>query len=403
MGTSRPRVLFVSHSATRNGATILLLQELAWLRTRVDWDFEILVRGHGALIDDFRAIAKTTVWRDLRHTLDTLLRGRLPRLQRLIEDLHARCTLPGGRYDLVYCNTSALARDIPCLARGGTPVLWHIHELAYALKVSVKPEHRMAAVRSTTRAVAVSAAVRQAIESQLGIPAARVDVVNGFVPLDANTNEADDVRRRRGRALLNLDPESFVVGACGAPGWRKGSDLFLQIAARLRDTTGPVHFLWVGGTAGSREHIEFAHDMKALGLKDRCQIVPDTGSVSDLYAAMDVFALTSREDPFPLVMLEASRHRLPWICFRGAGGADELVAAGAGIAVPYLDVNSFAKCITKMHVDAAFRARMGHAARAGVEREHTADAQCPKLLRAMLACMPAQHAMHRARPSPTSQ
>lgn len=403
MGTSQPRVLFVSHSASRNGATILLLQELAWLRSRVAWDFEILVYGQGALIDDFRAIAKTTVWRDPQHTLDAILRGRLPKLQRFVQALHARCTLPSRQYDLVYCNTSALARDIPRLARRGAPVLWHIHELAYALKVSVKPEDRIAAVRSTTRAVAVSAGVRKAIESQLGIPAARVDVINGFVPLDADEKEPDGARRRRARAQLNLAPDSFVVGACGTPGWRKGSDLFLQIAARVRDAKGPFHFLWVGGTAGSREHVEFAHDVKALGLEDCCRLVPDTAGVDDLYAAMDVFALTSREDPFPLVMLEASRHCLPWICFDGAGGADELVAAGAGIAVPYLDVDSFADCIARMRVDAVFRARMGRAARARVEREHTADAQCPKLLKVMLACMPPQHAMHHAHPSHASR
>lgn len=403
MSTSRPRVLFVSHSAARNGATILLLQELAWLRSRVDWDFEILVYGPGALLDNFRAIATTTVWRDPAHVLDTLLHGKLTKLRRFVQNLYARCTLPNRKFDLVYCNTSALARDIPHLARRGSPVLWHIHELNYALEVSVKPADRVAAVRSTTRVVAVSAGVRDAIQSQLGIPALRVDVVNGFVPLDAGRPEQDPARRQRARARLNLAPDSFVIGACGTPGWRKGSDLFLQIAGRLRDEPGDCQFLWVGGTPGSQEYAAFEHDVKALGLEKRCRLVSDTADVEDLYAAMDVFALTSREDPFPLVMLEASRHRLPWICFAGAGGADELVAAGAGVAVPYLDVQAFAECIARMRVEPSFCERLGLAARDRVERENTADAQCPKLLDIMLACMASTPALQHARPSPSSR
>lgn len=39
----------------------------------------------------------------------------------------------------------------------------------------------------------------------------------------------------------------MVVGA-GTVDWRKGADLFVQLAREVRRTTRePVHFVWVGG------------------------------------------------------------------------------------------------------------------------------------------------------------
>ena len=54
------------------------------------------------------------------------------------------------------------------------------------------------------------------------------------------------------------------------------------------------------------------------------------------YLAADLLVLTSREDPCPLVNMEAMESSLPVVAFQGAGGAPE-VLADAGICVPYLE------------------------------------------------------------------
>ena len=51
---AKPRILFLCHSASRNGATVLWLHFLQWLRPKVDWDIEALVEGSGPLLNDFR-------------------------------------------------------------------------------------------------------------------------------------------------------------------------------------------------------------------------------------------------------------------------------------------------------------------------------------------------------------
>jgi glycosyltransferase involved in cell wall biosynthesis len=96
----------------------------------------------------------------------------------------------------------------------------------------------------------------------------------------------------------------------------------------------PIRFLWVGGSALGLEAQQFAYDVERLGLQQLCRHVPSTPEVLEYYHAMDVFALSSREDPFPLVMLEAGIRGLPTVCFSDAGGGSEFVGEHAGIVAP---------------------------------------------------------------------
>lgn len=54
--------------------------------------------------------------------------------------------------------------------------------------------------------------------------------------------------------------------------------------------------------------------------------------------AVDVFALNSREDSFPLVMLEASACCLPVFCFADSGGDPEFVTEDSGLVARYHDI-----------------------------------------------------------------
>ena len=109
---------------------------------------------------------------------------------------------------------------------------------------------------------------------------------------------------------------------------------------------------------GSREWLEFQHDLRKLNLQERVQLVADSSEVADYYCSMSAFALTSREDPFPLVALEAAEYHVPVLCFDGAGGTMEFVERGAGLSVPYLDIDRFASELFDLHDHADRRERL---------------------------------------------
>ena len=69
--------------------------------------------------------------------------------------------------------------------------------------------------------------------------------------------------------------------------------------------------------------------------------------------AADVFLLSSREDPFPLVCLEAADCGLPVLCFADAGGMPLFVQEDAGAVVPYLDVDEMANQLRSFLADEA--------------------------------------------------
>ena len=385
---SRSRILFLAHSASRNGASILLLDFLRWLKERTDWEIEVLVDGTGPLLDELRAIAPTAVWR-LPGLPERLSRGRAAGLHELVQRAYARFLFGRRRFDLVYANTSAVWPRVRVLARRAPALLWHIHELDYALRRSIGRDAPEAALARATRVVAVSESVRDALRLHFGVPAERIELSHGFVPGSASVAHERRAARQRLLGRQGWPTDAFLVGACGSLGWRKGSDLWLQLADRMRRTPGAEHlrFLWVGGRPGDRDALEFEHDLAALDLRSHVAWVPDTQDVASLYDAMDVLALTSREDPFPLVMLEAGAHGVPLVCFERSGGACEFVASGAGLSVPYLDVAAFAAALRRLDADRPLRDRLGAQALEAVQARHSLAAQGPRLLAAMERCL----------------
>ena len=339
----KPRLLFVSHAATRNGATILLLSILRWLNARNQFRIEILVNGSGDLLDEFRAIGRTTVWRNPAFFLAVLPQKIRARWQPRIESLALRLVMSARSYDLVYINTSAVWRHVPILAKRSRHLLWHIHEMSFALRLTMGEDRIRRLFPLASRFVVVSQAVREVMQCEFDVAPGRMDLVPGFVSLPETGSAERLACRLRILEQLGWPKDSFVVGGCGAMGWRKGTDLFLQIARLMcnRAVRTPVRFLWVGGQSDGAEALQFGHDVRSFGLVQHCTCIPTTGNVNDYYNTMDVFALTSREDPFPLVMLEAGACHVPTVCFAGAGGGAEYVGLDAGLVAPYLDLPAF--------------------------------------------------------------
>jgi glycosyltransferase involved in cell wall biosynthesis len=378
-------ILFVSHAATRNGATILLLRLLRWLKDHTDYRLDILVNGSGELIGEFQSIGRTTIWRNTDRVFGLLPPGHF---RSKCESQLLKLLMLGRSYDLVYLNTSSVAAHLPILSMLTRNVLWHIHELEYALRNSMGDLQLRQLFPTAKRFIAVSSSVRETLVQRFSVPRNKVDLVHGFVSVPLVP--IDDARslRRQIHNDFGWPENAFVVGGCGALGWRKGTDVFLQIAQAMLRSADRDHtrFLWVGG-GSTDEKLRFEHDVHSLGLEDCCRYVPATAAVMDYYYAMDVFALTSREDPFPLVMLEAGACRLPVVCFADSGGGPEFVGDDSGLIAPYLDVGVFANHLQTLHDSPELRRSLGAAGLAKVRSQYTVEVQGPKLLASIERCL----------------
>jgi glycosyltransferase involved in cell wall biosynthesis len=166
------------------------------------------------------------------------------------------------------------------------------------------------------------------------------------------------------RDELNLSADVRIVLGCGVREPRKGLDLFVQLAARVRSQADvPVCFLWVGGDARPTQFQQFVrHDIALLDLDADVRLLDETADPGRYFQAADVYALTSRDDPFPCVVHEAMACALPVVAFDRAGGAPEALAEGCGIVVPYLDLDAMAKQVCAVIRRPAAFAAMTHMA-----------------------------------------
>lgn len=379
---SAKKVLFIGHAASRSGAPILLLQFLAWLKTNSNLRFDAKVVLDGPLLEDMRAVAPTEVI-DKVPSVSARVARKLVGADRWSErgNKTFQRAVARGAYDLVYVNTIVPAREIGLISALGIPIVCHVHELDFAMMQMVGEAGIQRLIPAVTHFIAASNAVGDYLHERWTIPRAKISVIHEFTSPPERTLENAELRRRT-RAELGVKDAEILVGSCGTLDWRKGADLFLQVARLVsaRGISPAIKFVWVGANPSHPDTKRFLHDVRVAGLDGSVRVIDAVPEPNRYFQAMDVFALTSREDPFPLVMLEAAMAGLPVVCFAGSGGGPEFVEADAGLVAPYLDIDAFAQHVLALAADATARHTLGAAGRAKVTDRYTIAIQAPKLL-----------------------
>jgi glycosyltransferase involved in cell wall biosynthesis len=148
------------------------------------------------------------------------------------------------------------------------------------------------------------------------------------------------------KKLLNLNKDSIIIGSSGAEIFRKGKDWFIQLAITLKSIypSKDIHFVWVGGELNS----ELEFDLKKSNLSDQLHFVKHLPAANKYFHEFDIFAMLSRDDPFPLVNLEVAALGVPIVCFENAGGTPELVEKGCGYSVQYGNIAAFASKVSEL-------------------------------------------------------
>lgn len=375
---SQAGILFVSHDASRAGAQMQLLHFLRWFKKNGKRPFSVLLPADGDLSGEFAEVTDT--WAIERSSWcpggrrATALRllgfgGKAKRAE--VSDIRqfaSRCS-PG----LIYKNSISSAWADMLLPN--IPVLTHVHEMGFAFNMQGQPGLKRL-LSETKQFIACSAATRENLTGRWGVSPERVETIYESIPVE-------DLRAVRSRQEildeLKIPREAELVVGCGTADWRKGTDLFVQLARLVRRDRGDAHFVWVGARK-QREVEEFEHDVRLAGLSDAVHMLRAVPRAADYIAAADVFALTSREDPYPLVCLEAAALGKPIVCFAGGGGMPEFVEEDCGFVVPYLDIAAMAERTIALLGHAECRGKMGEAARRKVTRRHDINVAGPRTL-----------------------
>lgn len=347
----RETILVVGHELTRTGAPLLLHDLVERLAREPDVDLRMLALTGGPL--GVPAGVPLLVWDALPCDGDAAWR--------LMCDAVAV-----RRPDLVICNTVLTASLAELFAARGVPVLALVHELSSSIELFFGRAtiDRMA---SAARAVVLpSRFAEHDLAERFALDRAKLVVVpTGCRVAEPPPEAARRAARRDLAERFGVDPDAPLVAGCGTLSMRKGCDLFVQLAQRVGGAP-PVQFVWIG--EGDPAVLNWCrHDIRRLGLAARVRFIGPLDEPAAALAAADVFVLPSREDPFPLVVVEALSFGVPVVAFDGAGGAPEAIGEG-GRVVPYLDLVAMAAALDAILRDPALRAGIAVHARRVAQR-----------------------------------
>ncbi len=357
---SKHSLLVIGHDAYRHGAQILVRNLIETFSRQFGFNVHLGVCGEGPMLEEYRELALSC---------STIPRGD-------IENGHnfaRRMAALGVNRAIV--NTTVAGWIVPILRDAGFTVTSLIHELPQLIsEYKLGSEATMIAERANT-IVFPAKLVRDAF-FQVSGPSQNEDVIQPQGLYRRNIRPANFQERARIRTKLGLPANAKLVINVGYADMRKGFDIFLRIARALCAKRSDVYFAWVGSGTSDATRWQMS-DIVTSGFSNRIYLTGYTDAVADYYAAADAFFLTSREDPFPSVVLEALASGLPIVGTNGHCGTNEIIEAQGQL----IDMNDDASLITALELafDTPKRVR-----RRGEElvREHFRfDDYCFSLLR----------------------
>lgn len=330
-GKCKPRIVIVSHDAHPHGAQLLALN-LAKGFKQLGFDPDLIVLGDGPLLGRFAESATV-------HRINLLGSDDADAFNRL-------SAIRNARAEVAIVNTTVSGNLVPLLKRAGFRTVCLVHELPGILASYGLADPATAIAESVDTVVFPAEIVKAGFEEFVGRPVSQSVVRPQGLYLRMPYQEGDRQRTRETvRAKLQIPANASIILCAGYADHRKGLDLFVDVCLRVMRDKPDVVAVWVGHV-DRVFHAKQMERVRGTGLEDRFVFVGLVENPQEYYFAADIYALTSREDPFPSVVLEALDAAIPVVAFEGAGGFQDLLKRDCGVLVPPFDTGAMAKALS---------------------------------------------------------
>ncbi len=154
----------------------------------------------------------------------------------------------------------------------------------------------------STHIVAVSESTRDFLVRHERIAAEKVTTIHNGIDTEAYRPRPE--MRAAAREKWGLPQDAFIVGGIGRLTHQKNFELFLNVAAGIKN----AHFV-IGGTG--EEEAALRAQVARLGLDERVRFLGYVGDMPALWPALDCLLLTSRYEGLPITILEAMACGVP--------------------------------------------------------------------------------------------
>jgi len=333
----KKKILFITPTFGRSGSEMLLLYMIKNMNF-AKFEASIFSQHNGELIGELPMDIKSFVaYKRSKKFLRKAFRKMLQifkinplhyQLQKIQNEIQA---------DFWYANTIVNPGIYAFAKKMNIPVITHFHELPAAYNHNTASE--MQGILENSRLfVGCSQSVCDKIKD---MGATDVKLLYGFIDTKRINLTCD---KSVARKQINLTDNDFVWAISGYTLLTKGIEFVIPLLKTLKSN---AKIIWIGTEVDRginfyvKETIKHHFKGKMIFLGEQKE------NYYDYLNCADAFLLLSREDAFPLVMLEAAYFGKPIVSFN-SGGAKEFVDADMGYLIDSWRVEDLADAMLKV-------------------------------------------------------
>ncbi len=323
-------ILFVNHEETRTGAPKLILDIARNLSD--DYNVSMVSKKMGSMHEEF-----VRVFKDIIYPEKLYIGGSKEEV--------ARSVILKVNPKIVYVNTIAGYEYAKEAMKFNIPVVFHIHELDSVFNSFLTKKEINQFSKQASIFIAASNKVRDYLVNDIGCLDSRVIVINDSIYAPEVISKSREKEKKEIYSEIGYKKNQLLVVSVGSVIKRKGPDLLFDSCKILeKKYPGKFKFIWIGVLPSDDDSLDFYQK------KDNFLFLGEKENPYPYINAGDVFVLPSREDPFPLVVLEALALKKPVISFKSSGGVSEILDK-RGILVENMNSQDLAKALEDLAVN----------------------------------------------------
>jgi glycosyltransferase involved in cell wall biosynthesis len=193
--------------------------------------------------------------------------------------------------------------------------------------------------------------------------------------------------RSKAREMLKLPQDRAVIGMVGRLEEEKNQEVLIHAIARLREQGVKAHALILGDETLNehnryRDYLE--NTTRKLGMREYVHFRSFMPATEYAYAAMDIFALTSKSETYGMVTIEAMMSGLPVIGTRHGGTREIIDDEVNGLHVERDRPDELAGAIARLIDNPDLARRLARQAQRDALRKYSHTRQC-ELFEALIA------------------
>jgi len=294
------KIIVVVHDLYRHGAQINALNMVKTLKEKYGYEVVTIAGKDGPMLDDFKRFSNVYVNVQLKQT--NLF------LQQIVSK----------KFNHAIVNSCASGWIVSHLNKVGIKTIGLIHEMPQVIKQMELVQNLKDMDEYCDANVFASNIIKDSIEKSLNMKwrVPIIDAQGNYNGRYVNNKQEKEYKRNdliKKLKITNKDAR-FIINV-GYGDYRKGLDIFTSCAKYAAQMWPFLNFIWVGNIELGQMQSETINNLHFIEFQD---------NVHDFYMASDFMFLSSREDPFPTVVLESLGAATPVVVVNGTTGLQTL-------------------------------------------------------------------------------